>query len=466
MSSLRTAVLAGTAIVVSIGCTTEPQAPAGAPTVAPTQAANALAARASAQRVTADRATGRNANAKARAGGSSLDPRGRVNRAEIESHRRHHQDSCEPPSVAPQFATVGLPAMVAPRVVPVIYPGYAHRTEIESFYGKLPASAFWQATAEYGITSLAVSPTVVRSVPAPTTIDSTEIEAWIAQTLGSSAPELPAGDASTVYMLHYGPETTITLQGWNSCQQYGAYHGWVTLASGVIVSYAVIPSCSGYLGLDGINAITDAASHELLEAVTDPTTNTAYGGGGYWDPNWAGSGWAYTAEGYGDAELADACEFQPGVDVIEPDLGFMVQRFWSNKRAAAWQDPCVPASDAPYFNAEPLLGGTEPTPQYYVKGVTIPPGGQATIPVRLYSDKPTAAWTLSAREEPNPHLAPDPYNQLSFSFDRAKGKDGDVRYLTIKRSTLPAGVKPGFLRFAIVSTLNGVENVWWVAVGS
>jgi hypothetical protein len=143
----------------------------------------------------------------------------------------------------------------------------------------------------------------------------------------------------------------------------------------------------------------------------------------------------------------------------------MVQRYWSNAAAAAWHDPCVPAPSRPYFNAQAILGGTTAAPSQWTKGVTIPPGGRATIPVRLFADAHTGPWTLSASEEANPHFTGDPWHQLSFHFDEPAGRAGDVRFLTIERSPRPAGAPLAPLPFAIISTQGDVQNFWWVVVG-
>jgi hypothetical protein len=274
---------------------------------------------------------------------------------------------------------------------------------------------------------------------------------------------VPAPDDQTVYAIYYPASTSISSPPEQpSCTGFGAYHGNTLMPSGQAVMYAVIPSCDGYLGMSGIDFITASTSHEVIESVTDPT------GTGFNWVNWAASPIASAAEGWPGAEVADLCEFQPRVMERDPSVGFLVQRTWSNKAAAAWHDPCVPvpAGSGPYFNTQAMVrGGTQPMPFSYTQGISLAPGHSITIPVRLYADAPIGAWQLSAAEELNPHLKPDTYNELSFSWDVASGAAGDVRHLTIRRTAPPSGATAVFLRVGIVSTSGTTQNVSWLIVG-
>ena len=229
--------------------------------------------------------------------------------------------------------------------------------------------------------------------------------------------------------------------------------------------YTVNPICAvPYLGLLGIDQVTFGLSHELSESATDPT------GLGYTGVNWAASGWASAAEGSPGGELSDMCEFVPNTGYRDPGLGYLVQRAWSNKAAAAGHDPCSPLlpGEGSYFTADAILSeGTRVEPGVYARGVTIPPGSSVTIPVVLRSDGHVGEWQLSAQEVPSPHanLPPDIYNELSFSWDQASGRPGDTRYLTITRTPPPAGNPYVFLRVAINSTLGSVTHTNWLVVG-
>src|SRR5205807_938811 len=95
------------------------------------------------------------------------------------------------------------------------------------------------------------------------------------------------------------------------------------------------------------------------------------------------------------------------------DLGFEVARGWSNAAAAAGHNPCAPSS-ATYFNSAPVLpdtvGYTDSGSSAVSKGINIPVGSTGTLLVDLFSDAPTAPWTVSAFEETG--------SNLSFTWDK------------------------------------------------
>jgi hypothetical protein len=379
---------------------------------------------------------------------------------------RPEQGSLDPWNApAPQLVTpIGAVGEVlsAPRLIPVFYPADPKQAQIESFVGKLGAGAYWAPTAEYGVSAATLAPSIVLGDTPPARISGDEIGQMLLTKYNSGAFAPPQPD--DILILYFSPQTTVTLpQGggvtWESCKQFGAYHGAIGLLTGERVAYAVIPRCDGYLGVHGFDSITFATSHEVIEAATDPF------GAGYNVPDWQASGWAVAFEGAVGGETADFCEFQPDENVVDPQLGALVQRYWSNAAAAAWHDPCVPAPNRPYFNALPIFtGGTTFGPFGWSKGLAIPPGGRMTIPIKLFADAKVGEWQLSASEIVNPHLPP-PSGELSFSFDVPHGKAGDVRNLTIKRAPLSPGETTHALPFGIVSTLGTVKNVWWITVG-
>jgi hypothetical protein len=103
---------------------------------------------------------------------------------------------------------------------------------------------------------------------------------------------------------------------------------------------------------------TFAASHEIVEAVSDPIIqplgSTAPAGGYYIDLSKQSSiPWA----GLGDGELADLCVDQLGFGQDRTTEGaYTVQRIWSIANATAGNvDPCVPSNGKVYFNAFPTV---------------------------------------------------------------------------------------------------------------
>ena len=93
----------------------------------------------------------------------------------------------------------------------------------------------------------------------------------------------------------------------------------------------------------GVDVLTLALSHELVEAVTDPfvNSNPAYTG---IDPDHIL--WAIAISG---AEVADLCENEQPVSLVPADIGYPVQRIWSNVGAKAGTGPCVPVPPGEIF---------------------------------------------------------------------------------------------------------------------
>jgi hypothetical protein len=172
-------------------------------------------------------------------------------------------------------------------------------------------------------------------------------------------------------------------------------------------------------------------------------------------------------------EIADMCVLEPSSFITPPDVGFLVQRVWSNANAAASHDPCapVPAGEV-YFNAVPDLSMTEMHPGSYLEGIPVPPGGTGTAALHLFSDAKTPGpFTISVAETgiTGTRVPPDPLHQLSFSLDRTTGENGDVVTLTIHRKPLAGGEKAAGLAFQITSTLGtgdaAAEHDYWGIAG-
>jgi hypothetical protein len=197
-------------------------------------------------------------------------------------------------------------------------------------------------------------------------------------------PAFGAPDPDTLYAIYYPQGTTITLDGagelGQSCAGYGGYH--FEIAAGTKqVGYTVLPRCSD------IDELTVAASHEYFEWATDPfpETNPAYSK--LDEPHWA---WQATMIG----ELGDLCTFQDRDNLRPTEIGFDVQRQWSNKLSLAGKYPCAPAKTTPYLQAIPTTIDDAVVPEYgsvskYIKtkAVRVAPGTTKTVDVLIYSDQ-------------------------------------------------------------------------------
>ena len=353
---------------------------------------------------------------------------------------------------APQVITFGGPTLAAPKIVPVYFANddTSVTAQLTTFMSKLGTSAFWlPAVSEYGVGPISSTAPVQLADDAPATIDDADIQTWLAAKMDDAT--LPAPDANTIYAIYYPELTTVTLgQGGTSCQDFGAYHNNITYKTGD-VSYAVMPRCSGW-GSSALDATTASASHEFVEAATDPypETNTAYG-----QVDDDHILWEYVL---GGGETGDMCAQFSASYVTPSDLGFVVQRNWSNASAKAGHDPCQPADKAPYFNSMPVLkenisiGGQGTT-----KGVHIPIGSSATIEVDLFSDADTGGpWTVSASDTSGA-------GSITFSWDRTSGRNGEKLHLTIDAVKKTQYGAAGFM---IKSKLNGRTTSWFGLVGN
>jgi hypothetical protein len=135
---------------------------------------------------------------------------------------------------------------------------------------------------------------------------------------------LPAPNANTYYPVHFPSGMTITSGSSRSCVQFCAYHGTFVL-NGVNVNYGVIPDigqagCNGGCGGSTVTNNTDSvASHELVEATTDPAVGLA-------------TTFAFPLAWYDqidNGEIGDLCNGIQGTAA-----GFTVQKEWSNSAGA------------------------------------------------------------------------------------------------------------------------------------
>ena len=361
-----------------------------------------------------------------------------------------------PHGTVPQVMSGGGPVLSAPTVVPIFFSGDdAARAQVETFLGQLATSSYWGATtAEYGVGQLAVGPSIVSSDPPPTTDD--DLRAWLTANLDGLHPGWPAADASTIYTVFLPDGVVLNAGGAQSCSSFGGYHDETTTQAGAPLVYALLPRCKS-MTAGPLDEVTEATSHELIEASTDPLpfTNPAYE-----QIDDAHFVWGRTP----GAELGDMCE-----DVItayQPLVGsFMVQRTWSNASAAAGHDPCVPVLKAPYVAASPELQDltitTHGGAMIDTQGITIASGTPATLTVDLFSDAATFTDFSVQAMDVAQLLGGSP--QLTFAWDNNWGHNGDKRTVTITRTTAGTSSRGGEM-LILARVNNVVQSIWWVYV--
>lgn len=360
------------------------------------------------------------------------------------------------PATVPQLVDLGGGVLVSPKIQPIVWTGDPLQTDIESFATQLATSSYWTATAaEYGVGAPTILPTIVVTGTAPTTDDA--LQTLVTSNLAGATPAWPY-DPNTIYSIFLPPGTVLTgSDGSKSCNDYGAYHDEFTGANSQSIVYGMMPRCTDPSGTTSdLDILTESASHEWLEAATDPRVETT---GAWGDADPEHYIWAYVP----GAEIGDYCEY---LDVAYQKLvgNYMVQRTWSNAAAKAGHDPCVPAPpDQIYVAAAPVLtedgsidGFNGPVT---TKTVTIPVGMSKTIDVKLYSDDATDDFTVDALDLASYFGAGSA--ELTFAWDKTTGHNGDTLHLTITRKTAGQFI-PGGSEF-IVTTAVGTEtrNMWW-----
>jgi len=140
-----------------------------------------------------------------------------------------------------------------------------------------------------------------------------------------TAGSLPLPTSNNYYPVHFPAGVTVTASdGSKSCQVFCAYHG-TYVRNGVNVNYGVIPDqgggCAGGCGGNSqrVNNMDSVASHELVEATTDPAVGLAT----TFSPPLA---WYDQNNG----EIGDICNAQQGTTVGGDGATYTIQLEFSN----------------------------------------------------------------------------------------------------------------------------------------
>jgi hypothetical protein len=359
-------------------------------------------------------------------------------------------DATPPPYPAfrppmPQIQKGTLAVIASPVVVPVYFAGETLQAQIDAFTSSwLSSPVFAGSLGEYGVTSGRAGTSIALTESPSATLDATDVEAWLKGKLEAADPAFAPVDAATlasrIFVLYYPHSTSISNTGAKSCVSFGSYHAGVTLASGAVASYVVVPRCGA-----SIDALTAAMTSAVDSAATNPIPTASNTSMGYW-----GFGQGYAGYDAFGPEVGTACEIL--ADAKPAGLAAPIARVWSNAAAAAYHDPCVPAPGGPYFVAVPVAGNGA-TPGEAV----IPAGQSVTIDLELLSDAPTGGpWTLKAGSL-------NGTSPFSYVLDHATGTNGDVRKLTI---TAPAGGARDILVITSTMDTGPARSVWKYAVSS
>jgi hypothetical protein len=344
-----------------------------------------------------------------------------------------------PPVTLPPFtgeaAHLALPVaysaspIAAVQVVTVTFAGDTMAAQLQSFGASVASSAWWD-TVRAAYCSVSGGP-CVGDGPAGTSVqinaaarssytDSVQggpssVQDWISSSITSGILPIPDTHSisNTLYVLYLPSTTTVSIDGIKSCVVGGfdGYHNSFVFGPSV-VPYAVVVECdplprgSPNVPADTrLQTTTIAASHEIIEAATNPAISFDYDTYAALPRNRA---WV---DEVGGMEVGDLCIDPYYLNQDQTSDGpFTVQRIWSNTQAAAGLEPCLPAAtDEVYFNASPS------------RSVLLVDVGQSTtFEVDAFSSGQMANWFLGVRDVTYPQTG-GPY--LSFSIAGARSSD-------------------------------------------
>jgi hypothetical protein len=213
-----------------------------------------------------------------------------------------------------------------------------------------------------------------------------------------------------------------------------AYHRMLRLERASF-AYAVVPRCGDEAEL------TSAASHEILEATTNPDPQNR---GFAIEPVVDNAG--FTAAGL---EPVDPCGLVTMDRHRTIESGFVVQRAWSNRAARAGHNPCVPSRpESPYLAFVPR----KPTVRLAYEGAT------ARIELEAASDRAVGWWAVSAIDQTGKQ---EGRRYVDVKLDRARVAAGDVAVLTLRAVKL----HPRRMSIVgVVSTLGPHSHMWPILV--
>ena len=372
---------------------------------------------------------------------------------------------------APKVQSAGGTVLSTPRIVPVFFPEETQASALTDAITKYVASAEWRsATSGYGVGATTVATPVQVTASLPSTMTSDDLGAWIGSQLydGTSAGWGPVDEptiASTLFVLY--PPTCITiyapgedpgdpaaatlcgprpwdLEGWH----------WQTTP---------VPGPHRADRLRGRRRMHVGRRVAGGPDDRDDLARDRRGGDRSAVPHVArvlrrGRRARLLEELYGGGEIGDLCAQDASDLVTPPDVGYVVQRIWSNAAASAGHDPCVPAVGAGVLRRRRRRARLDSSTRTSTSTCTGWPSRAAesrTIDVRLFSDGPTDAWKVTAVD---PNAAQGGRPLLQMTLDEDSGKNGDVRHLTIRPLFTESGVTA---LYEIDSTLHGVTQRWY-----
>lgn len=311
----------------------------------------------------------------------------------------------------------GGPIFAAVQLVVVTFDSDPDQKAFEAYSSWLVQSSWFQTVGQqYGVGPGTSTNAELADPPPPS--DPNDAEEFL--TLELKAQNLPPPGPQTLYLVYF-PQSA------SSCAGAPGYHtSFADKPVGTVV-FAVTQYCPTG-DLTGLQAEELEASHELIEATTDPlydpTASAPTSTAGYQilDPTNP-----FFALGGAVAELCmvPGCPACPVPPVVDPATGYLTARVWSNAAAAADdQQPCNPSWTQGYFNVSPSPN----TPQVVAAGASV------TFSLTGWSaEQTTPPWTIEVAPSGQGFVP-----GLSFTEDTIQS--GQTVALTV---TVPAGTPSG-----------------------
>ena len=334
------------------------------------------------------------------------------------------------PPPRPIIPNQGGPVIATPEIVTVTWKGDPIASNLLAFDQWMVASPFFSTMmAEWGVSAGTHDGELSVATPAPAMLDDTAIQIMLQDAITQGT--VPPANGSRIYTVYPPLGTTVVQSGYLGCTDFQAYHESfsATLPSGesALAVYVVTPRCANTGGMTPTDFTTWGASHEVMEASSDPNALA---------PAWVNLQQTPAAPQLG--ESADFCLGTP----FQID-GYTVTRNYSNVAAMAGERPCVPAPPGPMFGAF-----TSPD------SVALAPGASTTIPVYLYATGPLPQFQVAVQP-----FAP----ALHATLDKASGVAGDVLSLTISADANYVEM-PGQNLIEVASISNGYPTYRFVIV--
>jgi hypothetical protein len=234
--------------------------------------------------------------------------------------------------ILPIVPNQGGPIIAAPKLVTITWASDSMlASDIETFDAWILQSSFWKLLSEYGVGTGSVIATWHVPTDLPAMVTETDVATFLVNAIGAGSVPQPTPD--TLYSMFLPLGVATTGSNGTSCIDNGGYHDATMLSDGKKVYYSVVPRCPS--GGGPLDALTHAASHEYVEAATDPDDPFAY----RLEP-------PVTLQPFINGELGDLCE-----DLATTVDGYNINPFYSNLAAKAGQRPCVPGPSGPVFAA-------------------------------------------------------------------------------------------------------------------